>query len=336
MNIALAGAGFIASIHGIAARAVPGMAVSHVASRSDERARVLAERLGAQACTYDELPAGAAAVVIATPPGQHASQALAAAAAGAAALIDKPLCRTLAEADELVAAERAGALLAYGENLVHAPPVIEAVHAARTIGALRHVEVRSLQDRPTWGDFLTDDWGGGVLFDLGPHPIAVALLLAGDDRVVEVEAALDGADDHGTDEHAVAVLRFASGLEARVEASWRSNVHLWDAQASSDSGVVRLELIPEPRLERNGEPVALPAPRTDDASALDDLGYVRQLETLAADVAQRRTPVCGAAFGRAVLEIICAGYASARTGDAEPLPFRGARERTPLELWRGD
>jgi len=35
-------------------------------------------------------------------------------------------------------------------------------------------------------------------------------------------------------------------------------------------------------------------------------------------------------------EVACAAYRSAgRAGEAEPLPFRGARDRTPLELWRG-
>src|SRR3546814_7830930 len=40
----------------------------------------------------------------------------------------------------------------------------------------RSLEVRALQPRPTWGDFMTESWAGGVLFDLGAHPVAIALL----------------------------------------------------------------------------------------------------------------------------------------------------------------
>ena len=46
------------------------------------------------------------------------------------------------------------------------------------LGPIEHLEVRALQGRPDWGDFLTAGWGGGVLFDLGVHPLAVALLAA--------------------------------------------------------------------------------------------------------------------------------------------------------------
>jgi hypothetical protein len=41
-----------------------------------------------------------------------------------------------------------------------------------------------------------------------------------------------------------------------------------------------------------------------------------------------------AAFGRSVLDIVCAAYTSAHHGAVEPVPYRGRRDRTPLELWR--
>ena len=101
-------------------------------------------------------------VVVATPPARHASDALAALAAGAAVIVEKPLATTLAEADALVEAAAAdGDRLGYAENLAFAPIVIRAVSMVRTLGPLRHVDARMLQGRPDWGDFLTEDWGGG-------------------------------------------------------------------------------------------------------------------------------------------------------------------------------
>ena len=105
----------------------------------------------------------------------------------------------LLDADRLVAAADAGARIAYAENLLFSPYVREAVSRARHIAPYVHLEARSLQPRPTWGDFLTERWGGGVLFDLGVHPLAVVLAAAGDDRPVAVEARLEGDDQAGGD-----------------------------------------------------------------------------------------------------------------------------------------
>ncbi len=83
------------------------------------------------------------------------------------------------------------------------------------LDALQHLEVRTVQSRPTWGEFLTEEWGGGALFDLGVHPIAIAMLAA-QSPAVAVSARLEGADDHPTDEHAEVTLTFESGLAASV------------------------------------------------------------------------------------------------------------------------
>jgi hypothetical protein len=44
-----------------------------------------------------------------------------------------------------------------------------------------------------------------------------------------------------------------------------------------------------------------------------------------------------AAFGREVLQVVLGAYTSAgRSGATVPMPFTGARDRTPLQLWRGE
>ncbi|MEO7428191.1 MAG: Gfo/Idh/MocA family oxidoreductase, partial [Acidimicrobiales bacterium] len=282
VDLAFAGVGWIAAVHGYAIDQVPGVRISAVASRDADRAAASADRLGATACTYDELPHGARGVVVCTPPALHAEHALHAVKAGAGALVEKPLCTTLAEADALVAAAEAGATIAYAENLVHAPIVRLALQHAAQLGVIDVLEVRALQSRPTWGDFLTEAWGGGVLFDLGVHPLAIALLLAAPARPVEVRATLTGAADHPVDEHAEVHLAFDSGLIARVITSWRGgHTPTWDAQASSPEGVVRLELLPDLLLERNGVEVPLPGVPEGVAPQLEQLGYLPQMESFA-------------------------------------------------------
>ena len=164
--------------HAAAAKQL-GVEVASVASRSTERASTLAEKFRATAVTYADLPGDADIVVVATPPQCHAADAIRLLDAGAAVLLEKPLCRTLEEADRLVAAAaRHGGRLLYAENLAYAPIVQRMIALAPRVGALTHLEVRTLQGLPTWGAFTTDEWGGGALFDLGVHPLAIALLLA--------------------------------------------------------------------------------------------------------------------------------------------------------------
>lgn len=336
VRLALAGAGWIAGVHGYAAAQVPGLHITKVASRTVERATATAERLGATVVDLGAVAHEVDGVVVCTPPPQHAAHTLAAVSAGAGALVEKPLCTTLAEADALVAAEDDGATIAYAENLLHAPVLRRAVEHVQDLGRVDVLEVRALQARPDWGEFLTVGWGGGVLFDLGVHPIAVALALAAPARPVEVRGSLTGADDHPVDEHADLRIAFDSGLVARVEVSWQqAGAAVWDAQVAAPDGVVRLELLPEVRLERNGAEVPLPAPPAGVVPQLEQMGYLPQIEAFAVDLARGRRPEVGARFGREVLDLTCAAYwSAARQGAWVELPFDGPRDQPPIALWR--
>lgn len=335
MTLAFAGAGWSAAVHGYAVERLGGLTITHVASRDQARAAEAARRLGAVAVPFDTLPAGADAVVVCTPPAHHAEAVLAALAAGASALVEKPLCTTLADADRLVEAAESGCV-AYAENLLHAPVVRFARSHVADLDGVDLIEVRALQGRPTWGEFLTEGWGGGVLFDLGAHPLAVAMLLAAPARPVELRAVMQGADDHPVDEHAEVTIQLDTGCQIRVIASWRhTGPPTWDAQVSSPDGVVRLELLPNVLLERNGVEVRLPDAGAGAADPLAEMGYLAQMDSFRSDVATGQVPALGAAFGRAVLDLTCAAYASAGEGGSwVPLPFEGDRNSTPIQLWR--
>jgi predicted dehydrogenase len=325
----------IAVVHGLAAEAADCRIVA-VASRSPQRAAEFAGRIDARSCSFDDLPAGAEAVIVCTPPSHHCEQTLAALAAGALVLVEKPLTTTLADADN------SGRVL-YAENQAFAPVIVQALDVVAGLGSLDYIELRALSPRPTWGDFLTPEWGGGTLFDLGAHPIALALLAAGaDDEPVTVSATLESSDDIEVDDWAEVILAFRSGLTARIEVSWRSADTVWDLQASSATGVVRAELMPAPALEHNGDPVTVAPPSGVDTSSpaeeidihIRNLGYAAQIRALTAMAAGAPSPL-DATFGRRVLDVICAAYASAGNGAApELLPFTGPRDRSPHELWK--
>jgi predicted dehydrogenase len=336
-SLAFAGAGWITAIHGLAADAVPDLRVVHVASRRGLSAGRRAEQTGAVVCRYDDLPGGADAVLVATPPAQHRREAERAVAGGAMAVVETPLAASLADADAIVALVAQGGRVAYAENLVHSPAAAEAVSACRRIGALTHLEVRFAQGRPDWSEHRHDpSWGGGALFDLGVHAIAVALLMAAPAHVVAVESAeVDAGRNLEVDDDATVALAFDTGLRAEVRASWRAAAPTWDAQAASRTGAVRLELVPDASVEINGAPLRIPpAPARAVSPQLHYLGYIGQLEALVADVESGRPPRSSAAFGRHVLEVVCAAYQTAATGVRTALPYAGPRDHTPHEIWQ--
>lgn len=333
-SIATYGAGTIAGVHALAAREL-GQPIVAMASRHRANAERLAREHGARAVDYADLPAGAEVVVVATPPAQHVEHALSALAGGASVVVEKPLCRTLAEADRLCAAEGSDRIV-YAENLAFAPVIVDFLARARTLGPLTHLEARTLQSRPTWGDFLDPAWGGGALFDLGVHPLALVVLVARATGNGDVESVRTELAGETTDTHADVWLTFGSGLRAHVVSSWDGpDAGVWDLQASSRTAVLRADLRPEIALELNGEPQRM-APTTAKIPQLEQFGYIEQLRTAADCTANGRSSHMNVGFGRSILEIVCACYVSARRGSIDvPVPSGCDRTRTPWELWRG-
>lgn len=326
----------ISGAHAMAASVLK-MPVIAVASRSQEKSTERANQLNAKSVEYSQLPSGADIVVVATPPEQHFDHAVYSLQRGAAVIIEKPLAYTLNEADRLVShAEQNGQKMLYAENLAYAPIVHAFIKRAVSIGSVTHMSFRTVQSLPAWGNFTTAQWGGGALFDLGVHPIAIAVLVGraiGAGEVVAVSAKLDGEI---TDTHAEVELTFANGLKASVVSSWQgSQTPEWNFQVASDQGVVRAELMPNLILEHNGDEVSLP-PATAPIPFIQQFGYTGQLQAFADDLANRTTPFMDIAFGRWMMEIVCAGYVSARQNSTDvAVPSGCDRFVSPLQLWKG-
>lgn len=325
-RVSLAGAGYIAVVHTLAAQAA-GMRVSSVASRGGSSARHLAGSVDARRVRPEQLPEGADILVVATPPDSHEEFTLQGLAAGANVLVEKPLTTTLASADRMVAAAESGTARC-AENLLHAPVWAEFRNRRNQLGTLDHLSLRTLQPPPDWGDFSGPLVDGGVLFDLGPHPIALALDAAGE-TPSGVRAELSSTRDDGADDNATVWIDFASQLSAELTISWTADVPEWSVQAASPTGVLRVELLPEVVLEHDGVPVSIATRHQVPDARLEQMGYVDQLLDLA-----QGAPGQDLSAARDVLEVISAAYYSAgKDGEAVELPFSGDRQRTPRQLW---
>jgi predicted dehydrogenase len=199
-------------------------------SRSEERARQAAQEWGVAKWTTDLAEAikdeETDVVIVGLPNHLHREAITMAAEAGKAVLCTKPLARTAAEALEcLQAVERAGVFGGYLEDLVYSPKMLKAIQSvqAGAIGRVLWTRSRETHGGPHSAWFWDPEQaGGGAIIDLGCHCIEQSRVLVGKD-VRPVEVMCWGATQvHPipVEDHAIALIRFASGALGQVEVSW--------------------------------------------------------------------------------------------------------------------
>ncbi|MDH3288279.1 MAG: Gfo/Idh/MocA family oxidoreductase [Betaproteobacteria bacterium] len=117
--MAVIGAGRIGTLRARLAAQHPGVRYIAVSDREPARARELAQQVGAQSHSGDNLEVISRpevnAVIVSTSEGEHMAPVLAAVAQGKAVLVEKPIALTLADADAMVEAiEKNGASVRVG------------------------------------------------------------------------------------------------------------------------------------------------------------------------------------------------------------------------------
>lgn len=179
LRVAVIGVGHLGRHHARILAALDGVTLAAVVDTSEARAREIAEPLGAPAVTDVAALGDVDAVVVAVPTEAHAAVAIPFLRRGVAALVEKPLARSLAEADAIIAAAaEGGAVLAVGHTERFNPAVAAAfAHITRP----GFVEVHRL------GTFPERSLDIDVVFDLMIHDLDV-LLATVKSEVVGIEA----------------------------------------------------------------------------------------------------------------------------------------------------
>lgn len=245
-SIAMLGTGLIGDFYTMTLHGQRGAdRVRVVYSRSEERGRAFSERWAIPEQTTSIQAAidhpEVDVVVVALPNHLHEEAVTAVAKAGKAVLCTKPLGRTAAEAQRMLAAvEKAGVFAGYLEDLCYTPKTLKAIRSVEE-GAIGDVTwVRSRETHPGphsawfWDGRLT---GGGPIIDLGCHCIEIIRNFAGKgNRPVEVLCHTDTLVHPIDDEdNAIALIRFESGAIGQFEVSWtfRGGMDLRDEVAGT-------------------------------------------------------------------------------------------------------
>jgi predicted dehydrogenase len=199
---------------------MPGVSIAGVADPQEER-RALAARRCPGAVTAPDLGTLLSsvtldAVLICSPPADHAASAMQALAANLHVYLEKPLAARVEEAREL--ARRASGysrVAMVGLNFRHHPAVLR-LHAAISSGrigtplAMQSVFSVADEGRDTWRAPAS---GGGALMDLGSHHVDLARFLLRSD-IVQVSARTWSRRHDG--DTAALELTCASGAHASV------------------------------------------------------------------------------------------------------------------------
>lgn len=173
---------------------------------------------GSLAGSLAELLARCDVVDIVTPTPSHAELALAAAAAGRPVICEKPLARTAAEAERVVAAFEAAGLPIYPGHVVRFFSEYAAMHAAVAAGEIGEIAVQRFTrtgSAPAMEWFHDDGLSGGVLLDQSIHDLDFARWNAGEAATAyALESAAGGVRS------VQVVLTHVTGAISQVHGTW--------------------------------------------------------------------------------------------------------------------
>ena len=322
LNVALFGAGGIARAHvrGMLAHADK-LECTALCDLSDEALELRSAQLGNDPACYHDWNALLAeqkdldAVIIALPHPFHAPAILAAAGAGKHILCEKPMCMTLAEADEILAAvARSGVTYMSAHNQLFTPVVREAKRLLDEglIGKLRWLRTQDCFVAPatsmhgTWRGSVASQ-GGGELIDTGYHPSYLLLYLAGA-PLAEVRASMSRFHMHIEGEDTASVqVRFQNGVLGEIFTSWAMPLPY---------GTHKLHLVGD-RGELFGSsnilyyrPLGFAEPAERVLPAVEST-FTEEIGHFADCLQSGSRPLHGAEEGRAVLELILKATESA-------------------------
>ncbi|WP_230202743.1 Gfo/Idh/MocA family protein [Parafrankia discariae] len=152
----------------------------------DARAAVAADGVDAPLLASPDLlrPDEIDLAVVAVPNHLHSAVGGQLLAAGLPVFLEKPVCLSGAQADELARAERAGGAALLAGSAARCRADVRALYTlARACGTIRHVELAWVRARgvPDAGGWFTDTAraGGGALLDLGWHLLDTVAPLVG-------------------------------------------------------------------------------------------------------------------------------------------------------------
>jgi len=359
IGVGLVGAGLIGDQHALAFTRVPAAAILAVADVDQARARQVAARYGIphaygdyrRLLERDDIDM----LCIGIPNDLHRDVVVAAAGAGKHIVCEKPLARTLAEADEMLAAtERAGVKLMYAELICFAPRYVRAKELIEEGAVGRVFQIKHGETH--YGPHSEWFWrgersGGGVMMDMGCHSIEIIRWLYDKPMIESVTAEL-GTFVHGhrtdLEDHALVIIRFEGDRIGFIETSWAKPGGMDDRlDILGSAGTCHGDMMAQSSLftySDVGYGYSVEKGNTTGysftvAEEYYNYGMPQEMQHFTDCVLNDRTPIETGRDGRVSLEVIYAAYRSAAAGKRVAFPLELTAEEAaeaPYLLWKGE
>jgi UDP-N-acetyl-2-amino-2-deoxyglucuronate dehydrogenase len=339
----IAGTGVIAAMHAAAIARLPGARLVAVTDVVPEAAASFAAARGAAAEPgLDALLARADVdvVCVCVPSGLHAEVGVRAAQAGKHLVVEKPIDVTLAAADRLIEAARAGGVALtvisqhrFDPGLVELKRLLDEGALGRLVlgeASTKWYRTQAYYDSAGWrGTWALD---GGSLMNQGVHYADLLRWCMGPVREVTAVCATQ-AHQIEAEDTALAIVRFGSGAVGTIVSS--TSAYPGFPQRLEVTGTDGTVIVEDGRIVRralaagsataataaaDGAAGSVTGGTGDDAgaaadpAAVDVAAHAAQIADLLAAIDEGREPAVSGEAGRAALEIVCAVYESARTG----------------------
>jgi predicted dehydrogenase len=305
----VAGVGSLGQHHARVYASLPGAELVGIYETSDARAaEICAKHNCRRFATIEELGKACDAVSVVVPTDKHAEVALPLLAGGAHLLIEKPLCASLKEAEQVLAAAQAGNRIVQVGHIEHFNPVMSFLE--KEIDEPRYITAERLAPYQPRGTEV------GVVLDLMIHDIGIVLAL--------VKSPIAKIDSVGvtvlskSEDIANARIQFKNGCVANLSASRMSmkkareiRIFQSDAYLSLDFMNQAGHLVKKNDIIAYGLKMKIGLVKAGDLSAIP----VREIpiekgEPLALElahfvesVAKVKQPKVGAALGKSALEV---------------------------------
>jgi len=254
LRAGIVGGGWIARVHVPAIDAAPDVELVAAADVDPARAEAIAGPRGGNAyASWEQMLEHERLDVlwVCTPPLHHRDPVVAALAAGIHVYLEKPIARTLADAEQIVRAAQAGPGICVVGYQWHATELLDEARealAGQRVGMLLGRNYGPVAGRP-W--FMDQAQGGGQILERGSHHIDLQRVIAGEIESVQVAVGavrLAAPRAESTIDDAISLLfHFVSGALGSVHSVWSRDgqPELYATDLLASEATITLDLGPE-------------------------------------------------------------------------------------------
>jgi len=291
LKCGVVGVGYLGQHHARIYSELEGVELAAILEQDPVRAKEIGERFDCPiVSTLEELAQACDAVSVVVPTDKHHEVAIPLLEAGCHLLIEKPICASVEEATEiLAAANRANALVQVG-HIEHFNPVMS--YLEEVVNRPKYITAERLAPFQPRGTEV------GVVLDLMIHDIGVVLQLVASEPVDVRSVGVSVLSK--TEDIANARIEFANGCVANLNVSRVSSKKVREIRVFQSSGYISLDF-----MNQAGHHVAVNAGGLDKKEVPIEKGEPLKLElaSFAESVRNRRDPKVGGELGKTALDL---------------------------------